>query len=240
MPRQDDALFLGRTKLFGGLDAEALEAIAASATSRAVRAGQAVFRQDSEATQLYLVAAGRVKIAQVNGEGTSLTIRFMGPGEVPGCVAVFRRIPFPANATAVLESRILAWSTARVSELLERYPRFAANAVEVVGTHTEEMLHRLREFAMEPVERRIAQALLRLSREAGRRVDGGTEIDFPLSRQDIAEMTGTTLYTVSRTLSDWERRGLVLSGRRRVTVRDDARLRRIGAGKVFSSPREGP
>jgi CRP-like cAMP-binding protein len=239
MPRQDDATFLGRTKLFGGLDAEALDAAAATATSRAVRAGQTIFLQDSEPTHLYLVAAGRVKIAQVNGDGVPLTIRFMEPGEVPGCVAIFRRIPFPANATAVVDSRILAWSSARVREMLERHPRFAANAVEVVGTNTQEMLHRMREFALEPVERRIARALLRLSGQAGRRVAAGVEIDFPLSRQDIAEMTGTTLYTVSRTLRDWERRGLVQSGRRRIVVCDAARLGELGAGNRHSRPREG-
>ncbi|HYH83169.1 MAG TPA: Crp/Fnr family transcriptional regulator [Longimicrobium sp.] len=239
MPRQQDAVFLGCTKLFGGLDAGALDAVAALATSRAVGAGQAVFRQGAEATHLHLVVTGRVKIAQVNGDGLSLTIRFMGPGEVPGCVAIFRHVPFPANATAVVDSRLLLWSSARVGEIMERHPRLAANALEVVGTQTQEMLHRLREFAMEPVERRIARALLRLAGQAGRRVDTGLEIDFPLSRQDIAEMTGTTLYTVSRTLREWERRGVVQSARRRVVVRDPARLGEMGANQSRSRPREG-
>lgn len=229
MSRQDDAAFLGRTKLFGGLGAEGLDAVAASAASRTVRAGQAVFRQGGEPTHLYLVVEGRVKIGQVTGSGASLTIRFMEPGDVPGCVAVFRRIPFPATATAVVDSRVLTWPAARLGQLMEQQPRIAANAVEVIGTRTEEMLHRMREFAIEPVERRIAQALLRLSGQAGRPAGAGVEIGFPLSRQDIAEMTGSTLYTVSRTLREWERRGLVVSGRRRVVVRDPARLGKIGA-----------
>jgi CRP-like cAMP-binding protein len=68
------------------------------------------------------------------------------------------------------------------------------------------------------VERRVARALLRLVQEAGRRVDAGVEIDFPVSRQDIAEMTGTTLFTVSRLLSAWEERGIVRSGRQRIVL----------------------
>jgi CRP/FNR family transcriptional regulator, nitrogen oxide reductase regulator len=239
MPSQHDAAFLGGTKLFGGLGAEALDAVAALAASRAVRAGQAVFRQGTEATHLYLVVTGRVKIAQVNGDGLSLTIRFMGPGDVPGCVAIFKRIAFPANAIAVLDTRLLTWSSARVVDMMARYPRLATNALEVVGTQTQEMLQRLREFAMEPVERRIARALLRLAGQAGRRVGAGLEIDFPLSRQDIAEMTGTTLYTVSRTLREWERRGLVESARRRVVVRDPVRLGEMGTLPIRSRPREG-
>jgi len=65
------------------------------------------------------------------------------------------------------------------------------------------------------------------------------EINFPLSRQDIAEMTGSTLYTVSRTLREWERQGLVVSGRQRVVLRDPACLGDIGAGSRRSHPREG-
>ena len=230
MSKQDNATFLARTKLFNGLGAEELSAVAALATTRVVRAGQAVFRQGGEPTHLHLVLEGRVKIWQGTGSGASLTIRFMEPGEVPGCVAVFRRIPYPATATAIVDSRLLAWSWARASELLERHPRIAANAVEVVGIHTEEMLHRMQEFATGAVEHRIARALLRLSAQAGRRVGAGVEIDFPLSRQDIAEMVGSTLYTVSRTLREWERQGLVVSGRQRVVVRDPARLGEISAG----------
>ncbi len=114
---------------------------------------------------------------------------------------------------------------------MERHTRIAANAVEVVGTRTEEMLHRLQEFATEPVERRIAWALLRLCEQAGRQVGTGVEIGFPLSRQDITEMTGTTLYTVSRTLREWERQGMVVSGRQRVVVRGPARPSETGGDK---------
>ena len=79
-------------------------------------------------------------------------------------------------------------------------------------------------MSTQQVERRVAHALLRLARQAGRKVEQGVEIDFPISRQDIAEMTGTTLHTVSRTLSAWESQGLIESGRQRVVLRDPHRL----------------
>jgi len=132
---------------------------------------------------------------------------------VPGCVAVFRRIPFPATAIAVVDSCILTCPAALIGEWMEQHPSILANALEVIGTRTEEMLHRLQEFATEPVERRIARALLRLSRQAGRSVASGMEIGFPLSRQDIAEMAGATFYIVSRRLRKWERQNLIVSGR---------------------------
>jgi len=78
---------------------------------------------------------------------------------------------------------------------------------------------RARELATERVASRVARTLLRLARQSGRPVDGGILVDHPLSRQELAEMTGTTLYTVSRLLSAWEDAGLVEAGRERVTVR---------------------
>ncbi len=88
-------------------------------------------------------------------------------------------------------------------------------------------------MSTEQVEQRVARALLRLVNQTGRKTASGIEIDFPISRQDIAEMTGTTLHTVSRLLSAWEEKGIVTSGRQRVTIVDAHRL------MVLSEGREG-
>jgi CRP-like cAMP-binding protein len=103
-------------------------------------------------------------------------------------------------------------------QVLETEPRVTLNAVQFVAGRLHDLQRRHRQLMTERVERRVARALLRLVHEAGRRVDAGVEIDFPVSRQDIAEMTGTTLYTVSRLLSSWEERGIVRSGRQRIIL----------------------
>jgi CRP-like cAMP-binding protein len=112
--------------------------------------------------------------------------------------------------------------------MMSRHSRIAMNAVTLMGERYQDLQVRLRELATEKVERRIAHTLLRLSQQAGRRTARGIEIAFPLSRQDLAEMTGTTLHTVSRTLSGWEARGLVDSGRRRVIVVKPEALAEVG------------
>jgi CRP-like cAMP-binding protein len=114
--------------------------------------------------------------------------------------------------------------------LIERVPRLAANAMATIGGRLQDAHTRIRELATEAVERRVAHALLRLVRQAGRKTEDGVVIDFPLTRQDIAEMTGTTLHTVSRLLSAWETKGLVASQRRQVTVRDPHGLVLIAEG----------
>ncbi len=105
-----------------------------------------------------------------------------------------------------------------IRQIMARYPVVAVNALGVLGRRYHEMQLRLRELSTQGVEQRIAHTVLRLACQAGRRTTRGIEIALPLSRQDLAEMTGTTLHTVSRTLSAWENRGLVASGRRRVIV----------------------
>ena len=86
------------------------------------------------------------------------------------------------------------------------------------------------EISNEQVEQRVAHALLRLAKQAGRKVDAGVEIDFPISRQDVAEMTGTTLHTVSRILSAWEQQGFVEGGRQRIVLREPHKLNMLAEG----------
>ncbi|MER3457798.1 MAG: hypothetical protein C4309_03385 [Chloroflexota bacterium] len=111
--------------------------------------------------------------------------------------------------------------------LMERTPRLAFNALRLLAGRVQELQDRVRELATERVERRVARTLLRLARQAGRKVENGVLIDLPLSRQDLAEMTGTTLFTVSRVLSRWEQQGLVEAGRERVLIRFPHGLVRI-------------
>jgi CRP-like cAMP-binding protein len=80
------------------------------------------------------------------------------------------------------------------------------------------------------VEQRLAHTLIRLAAQSGRKVDEGILIDYPLTRQDLAEMSGTTLYTASRTLNQWEDKALVIPGRERVIIRNPHGLSRISEG----------
>jgi CRP-like cAMP-binding protein len=108
--------------------------------------------------------------------------------------------------------------------LVEKFPALATNTLQTVGARLQETHTRVVEMSTQQVEQRIAHALLRLVKQSGRKVEHGVEIDFPISRQDIAQMTGTTLHTVSRTLSAWEGKGLIESGRQKIVVREPHRL----------------
>jgi CRP-like cAMP-binding protein len=204
---------LQRVPLFAGLPAEALGRIAAIALEVRVARDEHAFRQGDAATHGHVVGWGRFRLDQTTPDGQNVVIRYMGPGDMLGTVAVLRGIPYPATAVAVEDSLLLAWSAPRLSELFTAYPALTMAAIRVVGTRLEELQQRLQEVATQRVERRIAGTLLRLVRQGGRRVEQGIEIPFAISRQDLAELTATTLHTVSRTLSAWEQQGIVAARR---------------------------
>ena len=127
---------------------------------------------------------------------------------------------YPATAIAVVDSVALSWPSKVWPQLIAKFPALAAGALQTVGGRLQDTQARVLEMSCEQVEQRVAHALLRLAKQAGRKVEQGVEIDFPISRQDVAEMTGTTLHTVSRILSAWEQQGLVEGGRQRIVLRD--------------------
>jgi CRP/FNR family transcriptional regulator, nitrogen oxide reductase regulator len=108
--------------------------------------------------------------------------------------------------------------------LVAKFPALATNTLQTVGSRLQETHTRVVEMSTQQVEQRVAHALLRLAKQSGRKVEHGVEIDFPISRQDIAQMTGTTLHTVSRILSGWEQRGLIEGGRQRIVLREPHKL----------------
>lgn len=204
---------LERVKLFDGLDAPALKEIATAAFERALVKDDVPFRQGDEAAHNYLLAWGRVRLDQTTPDGGNVVLRYLGPGELVGTVAVLRRIPFPATPTAVEDCMFLVWEADAFLELMQRHGRLAMNAMDMVGGRIEELQQRLQEVATQRVERRIAATLLRLIRQSGRRVADGVEIPYVVSRHELAEMNATTLHTVSRTLAAWEQEG-ILTGKR--------------------------
>ncbi|HWM82217.1 MAG TPA: Crp/Fnr family transcriptional regulator [Pseudolabrys sp.] len=227
MDRQLDLDILGRTEIFRGLSASALAEIRAAAVRKPLAAGDVLLQQDDPATTFYVIVSGRLRITQATADGQQVILRYLGSGEMAGYTALYGGANHPGTITALDVTELLAWNAATIAGFLAKYPAAALNAVAILGSRYHDMQVRLRELSTERVERRIAHTILRLAQQAGRRTARGIEIAFPLSRQDLAEMAGTTLHTVSRTLSGWEERGVIDSGRRRVIVRDTPALMEI-------------
>jgi CRP/FNR family transcriptional regulator, nitrogen oxide reductase regulator len=221
--RPDPSVLTG-VPLFAGLDAAAREDAVAAAHVRRIAAGDPVFEQGAQASAFFVLLDGHVKAVQTTSAGQQVVVHVVKPGEFFGCVALMGETHYPATALAVQESLALTWDLAALKGLVERHPRVATNALAGMGARMRDMRAQFSEVATERVERRIAHALLRLAHQSGRKIANGVEIDFPLTRQDIAEMTGATLHTVSRTLAKWEAEGILDGGRRRIVICEPHRL----------------
>ena len=219
-----DRSLVAHLPLFSGLAPAELDAILEGARPLRRPKNSAVFEQGEEAHSFFLLLDGHVRAAKATPAGQQIVVRYVTPGEIFGVAVAIGLKSYPATATAVDDSIVLAWPSSAWSGLVARHPALGANTMMTIGERLQDSHTRVIEMSTQQVEGRIARALLRLAQQAGRKVEAGIAIDFPISRQDIAEMTGTTLHTVSRILSGWESRGLVESGRQRVVITDPHRL----------------
>ncbi|MFZ3044316.1 MAG: Crp/Fnr family transcriptional regulator, partial [Desulfatirhabdiaceae bacterium] len=166
----------------------------------------------------FFVLTGRMKLIKTHEQGKETILRYIGPGELAAAVAVFKETDYPVTAEIIEDSEVVGWSKNTIVAMMLQYPNLAVNMLKMAVDRLDEVQNRYMEICSEQVGQRIARALLRIMKHAGKKTDTGVLIDFRLSRQDIAEYSGTTLYTVSRILSTWEKNGWIQSGRERITI----------------------
>ena len=218
---------LARGALFMELDGHTAEILLNAATQRQFASGTTLFHQGDAPCQLFQISTGLVRLTRVNPEGEQTTLRFMGAGDLVGCVAVFRQVPFPATATASRPTNVLSWGSAQILDLISHHPAISVNALNTVGDRAREMVDRLAEMTDKGTEARVASVLLRLVVQVGRHGPKGLEITTPVTRKDVSEMTGVSYFTVSRILGGWQRQGVVRLGRARIVVLDPERLAQV-------------
>lgn len=205
---------------FAGLDGRDLDAILSRARSSRFAKDSEVFGQDEEAESFFLLLSGHIRVVRTSPEGHQVIARYITEGELFGIAIAMGRTTYPASAVAAVDCVVLAWPNSAWADLQSRFPAFGASAYRTIGSRLQDTQTQVMEMSTQQVEQRIAHALLRIVSQSGRKTPEGIEIDFPITRQDIAEMTGTTLHTVSRLLSAWEDQGIVRSARQKVMVTD--------------------
>lgn len=234
MSRLDRSLIAGLAP-FQGMAAADLDRMLQQARSLRVSKDAAVFEQEEEAHSFFLLLDGHVRVVKTTPDGQQVIVRYISPGELMGIAQALGRTTYPASAIAAIDCVVLAWPSNLWPEFTAAFPSFGANTYKTVGARLQDSHTRVIEMSTEQVQQRVAHALLRLVKQTGKKTDEGILIDFPLSRQDIAEMTGTTLHTVSRLLTSWEEKGLVSSGRQKVTVVEPHRLMLLAEGRAEKS-----
>lgn len=215
--RLDESL-LAHLPPFSRLENSAIQEILGQATSRRYDAGVSVFDEGDHADRFYLLLDGYIRVVRITPEGEQVIVLHIPAGQLFGIAKALGRDTYPATAITATESLALSWPTRLWDDFASRYDGFSTETYKTVGQRLGDMNNRIVEMATQQVEQRIACALLRLINQTGHKVAGGIEINFPITRQDLSEMTGTTLHTVSRMLSAWEKQGIIRSERKKITV----------------------
>ena len=222
-----DPLQLRQVSVFQNATDDDLKLIAQNAIQRSIEEGEFFFFQGDPADYLYVLISGRAKLMQMNPSGQQVNLRTINEWQMFGALgAVRENALYPVSAEAIEQSTALAIRSDFFHDLMQTRPYLSFDLMKLMTGYIQEMQQRYRELATEKVEQRLARTLLRLTAQMGvKQADGGIELTF--TRQDLAEMSGTTLFSASRVLSEWEKRGLVESGRERVVIRKPHELVKI-------------
>jgi CRP/FNR family transcriptional regulator len=228
---RDAAGFLARCALFTGLPAKEVEALAALAGEARYRPREFIFMEGDPARWLCIVRAGRVKILRHARSGKDVVLEMLGPGEVFGGVAVFERRPYPATAQAAEPSVAVKLPAEAMIALGERHPAIIREMALMMARRLRTAHDAVKSLAVDPVEARLAAALLRLGEREGRPDEHGVSLPFHLTRQSLADMTGTTVETAIRVVSRWLKEGLVTDEGGHFVLTDPETLRERAEGE---------
>ncbi len=204
--------------LFKDLTPPQLGEIYQSGVMCRVSRGDFFFHQSDPATALYVLLEGQVHLTCINAQGKQVIIRLISPGTDFGTLVSIPNKIYSLSAQATEDCLALVWRDDERDYLYKKYPALPISALNLVEQRLHHLQTRYLELATERVEQRLARALLRLTQERHRYNGHNKQQTLTLSRQDLAEFTGTTLYSISRILCEWERQGLVEIGRERVKI----------------------
>jgi CRP-like cAMP-binding protein len=214
-----------RPALFSGISPEDYARIAASARVKEFERGEMLYIGGDSVSQVLMLTSGFAKISQFGLSGMEVILRLSVPGDVLGAMGLFTTGLHFTTGQAFRLCRALVWDAPTFKSLVTRYPVLHQNMVKILSEDLLELQERFREVATERVAPRVARQLVRLLSRIGQSVNGSVEVS--LTREELAQMTGTTLFTVSRLLSGWEERGMVKPRREGVTICNVPLLRAV-------------
>ena len=213
---------LKHSPILSTLSEDELTELAGMAAEVSLAPGEFAFWDGDPPDWFYMVVEGRIKVVKYSSQGKEFIIAFFGTGEMFGEVAVFQNKPYPASAQAVDETRVLKIKRTDFLSFLTRRPEVAMRIISVLGGRLRDAQGRLGDIAGERVEQRLARTLMMLSSKLGS--------SLPFTRQEIADMVGTTTEMAIRLIGTLKDRSIVRSTRGKIIILDEVKLRLLSEG----------
>lgn len=221
---------LAQVSLFAGLSPEELRYVDGHSRVQGYAAGEAIYHAGDLARRLYVVATGRVKTVRSHPDGRESLIDLCGPGDTIGAVPTLGQKRYAESAWALTSTCLVVLDAADYAVIMERYPPVAMATLSDLARRLSESQEAVHLLSVAPLDQRLAAVVLSLAEKVGEPWGGATLLQVPLSRDDLAAMTGAATESVSRVLSTWRRQGFVDTGRRWVAVRDADALAELRDG----------
>ena len=224
MDRRDILMAL---PVFSGLSERDWEKVTDLFSERQYQRDDYIFLEGEAPEALYLVKTGKVKVLRHSTDGKDVVLRVVSTGQLLGSVAIFDGGGYPGTAQVIEVCTVLVIARNDCLTLVTRYPVFALAVIADMGNRLRSSAEQIRSLAVERVEQRIARVLLKLGSSAGSDSSEGRVIEMSLTRQDVADMTGTTVETAIRVMSKFRRNNVIRTRRGKVVLVDVDELRKI-------------
>ena len=211
---------LKKIDLFKNLSDDELKELEPYLVSTAFKKKEEIFTEGDQPEWFYIVSKGKIKITKLSHEGKEIILELISPTDIFGGVAVLRNFPYPANAVAMEDSEVIKITRKNLMRLVDRFPNLMYCIALQLGDRMKSSYDSLKNIALERVEARIAALILKLANKVGIETKEGIAIDMRLTKQDIADMVGTTVETSIRTFSKFKKQGLLSDREGRIIIKD--------------------
>ena len=170
--------------------------------------GEVVFREGEAADTFLTIVEGRVKVFKATAGGKEIILEIFGAGDPLGAVPVYESSNLPASALALEATTCVAIARRDFFDLLEQHPALVRGLLSSLTMRLVELTRRLAEMTGR-VEARFARLFLKLADQIGKAERGGMFVAMPLTRQELADLTGTTVESAIRIMSRWQKDDVV-------------------------------
>jgi CRP-like cAMP-binding protein len=218
---------LRSSTLYRNLSGEDQRRLAAVSVAKSFEKGETIFSEGDVPSFLVTIASGRVKVVKTIASGKEIILEIFGPGDPVGAVVAYEGRPYPASAVAIEHAECILVRRSEFFALFERHPSFVRGFLTGMAQRIVELTRRIPEVAAGRVETRFAHLFLKLADRMGRPQAGGRFVPMPLGRQELADLTGTTIETCIRIMSRWGKEGIVVTERDGFLVKDAPALQRL-------------